>query len=95
VTRKSHHRASNGGKALFFASQASQCSDVENSGVGGGEIKLTRALGISRDRRDKTETQIKNDWKLGWDGIVNEPIRTRKVRGPELTLDEEDLLYSS
>jgi hypothetical protein len=41
----------------------------------------------------KTEEGIKEDWKLGWDGIVKEPVRGRKVQKPELTLDEEDLLY--
>jgi len=41
----------------------------------------------------KTKEQIKDDWKLGWDGIVKEPVRTRKVQRPKLTLDEEDLLY--
>ena len=41
----------------------------------------------------KTKERIKEDWKLGWDGIAKEPVRTRKVQRPELTLDEEDILY--
>ena len=39
----------------------------------------------------KTKERIKEDWKLGWDGIVKGPARTRKVQKPKLTLDEEDL----
>ena len=42
----------------------------------------------------KTKERIKEDWKLGWDGIVKEPAKGRKVEKPKLTLDEEDLLYS-
>ena len=42
----------------------------------------------------KTKERIKEDWKLGWDGIVKKPVRTRKIRRPELALDEEDILYS-
>ena len=42
----------------------------------------------------KTKERIKEDWELGWDGIVKEPVKCRKVvQKPELTLDEEDLLY--
>ena len=40
-----------------------------------------------------TKEGIEDDWKLGWDGIVREPVRVRKVQRPTLTLDEEDLLY--
>lgn len=42
----------------------------------------------------KMGERIKEDWKLGWDGIVKEPVRGRKVQKPELTLDDEDILYS-
>ena len=41
----------------------------------------------------KTKERIAEDWKLGWHGIVKEPVKGRKVQKPELTLDEEDLLY--
>jgi len=41
----------------------------------------------------RTKEVIKDDWKLGWDGIIKEPVRARKVQRPKLTLDEEDLLY--
>jgi hypothetical protein len=41
----------------------------------------------------RTKERIEKDWKLGWDGIVKEPIKPRKVQRPTLTLDEEDLLY--
>lgn len=42
----------------------------------------------------KTKERIMEDWKLGWHGIVKEPIKGRKVQKPELTMDEEDLLYA-
>ena len=42
----------------------------------------------------RTKERIKEDWKLGWDGIVKEPAKGRKVQRPSLTLDEEDVLYS-
>ena len=41
----------------------------------------------------KTKERIEEDWKLGRDGIVKGPVRTRKVQRPKLTLDEEDLFY--
>ena len=41
----------------------------------------------------KTKEQIKEDWKLGWDGIVKESVKGRKAQRPKLTLDEEDLLH--
>ena len=41
----------------------------------------------------KTKEGIEGDWKLGWDGIVREPVRVRKAQRPTLTLDKEDLLY--
>lgn len=41
----------------------------------------------------KTKERIVADWKLGWDGIVKEPSRGRRVQKPELNLDEEDRLY--
>ena len=41
----------------------------------------------------KTKEGIKEDWRLGWDGIVKEPANGRKVQRPKLALDEEDLLY--
>ena len=41
----------------------------------------------------KTKERIKEDWKLGWDGIVKEPVKVRKVLKPKLSLDEEDILY--
>lgn len=39
----------------------------------------------------KTKEGIKEDWKLGWDGIVKEAVNGRKGQRPKLTLDEEDL----
>lgn len=42
----------------------------------------------------KTKDRIKEDWQLGWDGIVKESFKGRKVQKPKLNLDEEDLLYS-
>jgi len=42
----------------------------------------------------RTKERIKEDWKLGWDGIVKETVKSRKVQKPELARDEEDLLYS-
>ena len=41
----------------------------------------------------KAKEGIKEDWRLGWDGIVVDAVRTRKGRKPEVVLDEEDLLY--
>ena len=41
----------------------------------------------------KTKERIKEDWKLGWDGIVKESVKVRKVQKPKLALDEEDILY--
>lgn len=29
----------------------------------------------------KTKEGIEDDWKLGWDGIIREPIMVRKVQG--------------
>jgi hypothetical protein len=40
------------------------------------------------------QEQIKEDWKLGWDGIVKEPTRARTAQRPTLTLDK-DLLCPS
>jgi len=42
----------------------------------------------------KAKERIKEDWKLGWDGIVKGPAGARKVQRPKLTLDEEDRLYA-
>ena len=43
----------------------------------------------------KTKDGIKDDWKLGWDGIVKELVKGRKGQKPTLTLDtEEDGFYS-
>ena len=41
----------------------------------------------------KTKERIGADWKLGWDGIVKEPARGRRLQRPEVNLDEEDRLY--
>ena len=41
----------------------------------------------------KTKEGIKEDWRLGRDGIVVDVVRARKGRKPEVVLDEEDLLY--
>lgn len=41
----------------------------------------------------KTKEMIKEDWKLGWDGIVKGRAGARKVQRPRLTLDEEDRMY--
>ena len=41
----------------------------------------------------KVKERIKEDWKLGWDGIVKQPAEPRTKQKPKLTLDEEDLLY--
>lgn len=41
----------------------------------------------------KTKERIGVDRKLGWDGIVKEPARGRRVQRPEVNLDEEDRLY--
>ena len=43
----------------------------------------------------KTKEGIKEDWRLGWDVIVVDAVRTRRGQPkPELILDEEDLLCS-
>ena len=42
----------------------------------------------------ETKERIEDDWKLGWDGIVKEPVRARVVQRPKLTLDE-GVLYSA
>ena len=42
----------------------------------------------------KTKEDIEEDWRLGWDGIVSDAVSTRKGQGPEVILDEENLLYS-
>ena len=42
----------------------------------------------------KTKERIKEDWKLGWDGIVKGPAGARKLQRPKLTLDEEDRMYT-
>ena len=41
----------------------------------------------------KTKEGIKEDWRLGRDGIVVDAVRARKGQRPEVVLDEEDLLY--
>ena len=35
--------------------------------------------------------RIKEDWKLGWYGIVKEGAKSQKVQRPKLTLDEKHL----
>ena len=35
----------------------------------------------------ETKERIKEDWRLGRDGIVKEPIRPGKMQKPRLTLD--------
>lgn len=42
----------------------------------------------------KTRERIKEDWKLGWDGIIGEWVGVRKAQKPKSTLDEEELLSS-
>ena len=37
----------------------------------------------------RAKERIKEDWELGWDGIVKEPVRARKVQRPKLNLDED------
>lgn len=39
----------------------------------------------------ETKERIKEDWKLGWYGIVKGAARARKVQRPKLTLDEKRL----
>ena len=41
----------------------------------------------------ETKERIKEDWKLGWDGIVKEPIRPGKVQRPRLILDGGRRMY--
>ena len=53
---------------------------------------IDRVSEFSGKAATNAEEQIKEDWKLGWDGIVKESAKGRKVQRPELTLDEEDLL---
>ena len=39
----------------------------------------------------ETKERIKDDWKLGWDGIVKGPTGAQKAQRPKLTLDEKSL----
>jgi len=54
---------------------------------------IDRLEEFSRAAATKTKEGIKEDWKLGWDGIVKEPIRAPNAQRPKLTLDEQDLLH--
>ena len=38
----------------------------------------------------KTKERIKEDWKLGWDGIVREPTRDQRAQRPKLMVDGGD-----
>ena len=40
---------------------------------------------------EETNELIKEDWKLGWDGIVRGPVRDQKAERPKLTLNEKGL----
>ena len=35
----------------------------------------------------ETKKRIKEDWKLGWDGIIKEPVRARREQRLKPTLD--------
>ena len=39
----------------------------------------------------ETKELIKEDWKLGWYGIVKKPFGVQKAGRPKLTLNEKDL----
>ena len=42
----------------------------------------------------ETKERIREDWKLGWDGIIKKPVDVRVMEVPKPALDE-DLLYSA
>jgi hypothetical protein len=56
------------------------------------EKLIGRLSEFSGNAAVKTKEGIKDDWKLGWDGIVKEPVKGRKEQKPKLNLGE-DLLY--
>jgi hypothetical protein len=54
--------------------------------LGVGKL-IGRVSDFSGSAAIKTKEGIEEDWKLGWAGIVKEPVKVRKAQKPKLTLD--------
>ena len=77
---ESQRGTSNEARELGFVLRISRPSDIGSYGVGCGEADWS-GLGISGPVALKTGERIKEDWELGWHGIMKGPVALLRYRG--------------